>query len=209
MVRGDLISTAMESLIEFLFAIDRSLFFFCNRMLENVLFDVAMPFITDLNKKPAALVIVGILWLLLLWRGGNGGRIAALLLIPTIAFSDQLNSSFLKHLVDRPRPCHVLADVHLLVTCGSGYSFPSSHAVNNFAGALVLSYFLPRWTWAFFAYAGLVAFSRIYVGVHYPSDVVAGAIVGLICASLVILLFRIAEHWWYARARSRRDHHEA
>jgi len=199
----------MESLIQFLHTIDRNLFSFCNKTLQNALLDAVMPFITDLNKNPAALVVVGILWLLLLWRGGNGGRVAALLLVPTIAFSDQLNSSLLKHLIVRPRPCHVLTDVHLLVTCGSGYSFPSSHAVNNFAGALVLSYFLPRWTWAFFAFAGLVAFSRIYVGVHYPADVLAGAIIGLICASLVILLFTIAEHWWNTIKRSRQDLHES
>lgn len=183
-------------MIDVLNSIDRSLFYFCNRTLQNVVFDAVMPFVTDLNKKPFVLVIVGILWLLLLVKGGKSGRIAALLLIPAIVFSDQLNSSLLKHLVDRPRPCHMLPGVHLLVSCGSGYSFPSSHAVNNLAGALVLAYFLPRWTWAFFSFAALVAFSRLYVGVHFPSDVVAGAIIGLICASLIILLFRVGELWW-------------
>lgn len=179
--------------------IDRQLFHFLNQGLRNPLFDILMPFVTDLNRKPLALVVVLILWLLLLFRGGTNGRIAALLLIPTIVVSDQLNSSWLKFILERARPCHELLDVRLLVGCGSGLSFPSSHAVNNFAAALILSYFLPRWTWAFFTFAGIVAFSRIYVGVHYPSDVLAGAILGMAIAGVIILLFGFVESWWTHR----------
>lgn len=161
-----------------------------------------MPFLTDLNKKPVALVVVGILWLLLLINGGRNGRIAALLLIPTIIISDQLNSSFLKFIIDRLRPCHMLSDVHLLVPCGSGYSFPSSHAVNNFAAGIVLAYFLPRWAWAFLTFAGIVAFSRVYVGVHYPSDILAGSVVGLAVGAGVIFVYNRAEDWWVKRKTS-------
>ena len=187
---------------ELLLEIDRSLFHFCNQGLRNWFFDAIFPFLTDLNRKPIALVIVGILWLLLLLKGGRHGRFAALLLIPTIALSDQLSSSVLKFLIERARPCHDLANVHLLIGCGSGYSFPSSHAVNNFAGAIVLSYFLPRWTWAFFSFAALVAFSRVYVGVHYPSDVIGGAIIGLLIGAAVITSFRVFEEWWIRQKRS-------
>jgi undecaprenyl-diphosphatase len=176
--------------------VDKELFLFLNQGVRNWLFDAVLPFLTDTNRKPVGIVILAILWILLLTKGGRPGRIAALLLIPTIALGDQLNSSFLKFVLDRPRPCHELANVHLLVGCGSGYSFPSSHAVNNFASALVLSYFLPRWTWAFFCYASVIAFSRIYVGVHYPSDVVAGAIIGLAVGLVVIAAFRRGEEWW-------------
>ena len=184
---------------DLLLELDRSLFYFCNQDLRNWFFDAVLPFLTDLNRKPVALVIVGILWLLLLIKGGRHGRIAALLLVPTITLSDQLSSSVLKFLIERARPCQELTNVHLLVGCGSGYSFPSSHAVNNFAGAIVLSYFLPRWTWAFFSFAALIAFSRVYVGVHYPSDVVGGAIIGLIIGSGVIIAFRLIEEWWIRR----------
>ena len=184
---------------EFLLELDRSLFYFCNQNLHNWLFDNILPFVTDLNKKPVALIVVGILWLLLLTKGGRHGRRAALLLIPTIAISDQFSSSVLKYLIERVRPCHELPDVRLLVGCGSGYSFPSSHAVNNFAAAIVLAYFLPRWTWAFFSFAGVIAFSRVYVGVHYPSDVIGGAVIGLCIGGCIIGIYRMAEEWWMRR----------
>jgi membrane-associated phospholipid phosphatase len=189
--------------MEFFWNIDRIVFYFCNHSVQNGLFDAVLPVVTDLNKHWYGIWLAAILWLFLLLRAGTPGRIAALLLIPTITFSDQLNSSLLKFLFVRPRPCHALPDVHLLVGCGSGYSFPSSHAVNTFAAALVLAYFLPRWTWAFFSFAIIVAFSRVYVGVHYPSDVLAGSIIGLLCGSLVILVFRTIERWWVARRRER------
>jgi undecaprenyl-diphosphatase len=185
--------------MEFFWNIDRALFYFCNHGLQNRLFDAVMPVVTDLNQHWYGLWFAALLWLLLLVRGGKAGRIAALLLVPTVTFTDQLNSFFLKNLIVRLRPCHTLPDVHLLVGCGGGHSFPSSHAVNTFAAALVLAYFLPRWTWAFFSFAIIVAFSRVYVGVHYPSDVLGGSIIGLLCSGLVILLFRAIEEWWLNR----------
>ena len=185
---------------------DRELFYFLNQNLQNWFFDQILPFLTDMNRNPIGIAIYAILWLLLLTKGGRHGRIAALLLIPTIALSDQLSSSFLKFIVDRTRPCHELANVHLLVGCGSGYSFPSSHAVNNFAAAVVLSYFMPRWTWGFICYASIIAFSRIYVGVHYPSDVVAGAVIGAVVGFLVIGVFRQIEELWRSRARTSGAH---
>ena len=186
-------------MLDALVSIDKELFYFFNQGVQNWLFDEVLPFLTDINRKPVGIVILAILWLLLLTKGGRPGRFAALLLLPTIALSDQLNSSFLKFIIDRPRPCHELANVHLLVGCGSGYSFPSSHAVNNFAAAAILSYFLPRWVWGFFCYACVIAFSRVYVGVHYPSDVLTGSIVGLMIGFGVVVVFRQLEEWWRRR----------
>ncbi len=187
---------------DMLLDLDRNLFYFCNQGLSNSLFDTILPFLTDYTRKPISLIVVGILWLLLLIKAGRAGRIAALLLIPTIALSDQLNSSLLKFMIQRPRPCHVLSNIHLLVGCGSGYSFPSSHAVNNFAAAIVLAYFIPKWSWAFLSFAALIAFSRVYVGVHYPSDVVGGAVLGIVIGGFVILVFRQFEEWLIRRRRS-------
>jgi undecaprenyl-diphosphatase len=173
--------------------IDTVLFYFINHNLQNGFFDYCMPVLTDYVKQKAVLgfAIALVLWMLI--RGKPNVRLAAILLILTILVSDQLNSFVIKNLFARLRPCHVLPGVHLLVGCGSGYSFPSSHAVNNFAGAMVLAFCIPRWRWAFFGFAALIAFSRVYVGVHYPFDVLGGAAVGLCCAGFVIALYLISE----------------
>ncbi len=189
--------------MDILQAIDVSLFRSLNGGLANPVFDLLMPFLTDLNKQKIVLVLVAVIILWMLVKGDRSIRWAAVLLIVTIAVSDQLSSSVIKHWFERPRPCHMLANVRLLVDCGSGFSFPSSHAVNNFAGALVLAWFIPRGVWWFFGFAAVVAFSRIYVGVHYPLDILGGAVIGLVCGGLVLVLFHALDRTWSTRGPRR------
>lgn len=183
-----------------LYSIDVAVFHFINGTLANPVFDVVMPVLTDINKTLYGKVIAGLIWLLLIWKGGNRGRIVAILLVPLIFFSDQLSSSLIKKLVARPRPCHIIgetpvvANIRLLVDCGSGFSFPSSHAVNNFAAASLFAYFYRKWTWAFATFASVVALSRVWVGVHYPSDIVGGAVIGVLCAVMILALWTLLSH---------------
>ena len=190
-------------MLDFLNSIDITLFRFINGNLRNSVFDVLMPFITDLNKQRIVLVFVVLILLWMFIRGKRHVRIAGFLLVITIVISDQVSSSVIKYWFDRPRPCFVLHNVHLLISCGSGFSFPSSHAVNNFAGALLLAFFFPRAKWWFFGFATIVAFSRVYVGVHYPFDVIGGAVIGLFCAGGVLFLFLALEKLWYRILLSR------
>jgi undecaprenyl-diphosphatase len=188
---------------EWLQHLDTQAFLFVNHRMENPVFDLVMPFLTDLHHSRIALAVVVALLLWMVVKGSRPVRLAAVLILPTILISDQFASAVIKALVDRPRPCHILGDVRLLVDCGGGLSFPSSHAVNHFAAALVLAYFMPRGTWWLFGYASIIAFSRVYVGVHYPLDVIGGAAIGMIVGALVIMAFHICESWW-DRRRMRR-----
>jgi undecaprenyl-diphosphatase len=178
---------------DFLQQLDTLCFYFFNRTIQNSFFDVLMPWITDLNKQRPVLAVVAILLGTLAYRGGRKERVAVFVLVVAVAISDHMNSSIVKYLLERPRPCHVLTNVHLLVGCGSGYSFPSSHAVNNFCGAIVLAFFFQKAARWLFLFAATVAFSRVYVGVHYPSDVLAGAVIGLACGLTAIGLFLLLE----------------
>ncbi|MEK6650332.1 MAG: phosphatase PAP2 family protein [Bacteroidota bacterium] len=169
-----------------LYRVDVWLFHLINGSWTNPVFDIVMPFVTDLNRQPWMLALVAAFVVWALWRGGLRGRQAVLVLVLTILIMDQFSSAVLKDLFVRPRPCHELSDFRLLVGCGAGKAFPSSHAVNTFAGALVLGFFYPRAFWYLMGYAVLVAYSRVYVGVHYPLDVIGGGVVGLFGAAIVL-----------------------
>jgi undecaprenyl-diphosphatase len=181
---------------DILLSIDKAIFTFFNSTLANPVFDYIMPQITDWNQSPVGIGLFAILWFTIFFKGGKKGKIIALSLIPLIAMSDQISSNVLKSIVARPRPCHlidgkpVMEHLHLLVSCGAGYSFPSSHAANNFAFATFIAYYYRRWSWLAFIYAGIMGFSRISVGVHYPSDVLGGAVVGVVCAFSLILIWK-------------------
>ncbi|MHB1049792.1 MAG: phosphatase PAP2 family protein [Bacteroidota bacterium] len=165
-------------MIDFLYSLDVTLFFFINQSMANPVFDWLMPIITDLNHNFIARIVV-LMWIgLIIWKGGSQGRITIGVLIVAIIISDQFNSAFMKDLFGRVRPCKSLEGVRLLVDCGGGLSFPSSHAVNNFTGAAVISHFYKKQAKYWYVFAALVAFTRPYVGVHYPSDIVAGGLIG-------------------------------
>lgn len=113
-------------------------------------------------------------------------------LVVSVAVLDPLSHHFLKETIARQRPYLVLGDVYKLVESGGG-SFPSNHAVNNAAAAVVNTVFLPRLAWLWWTIAVVVSISRVYVGVHYPSDVVAGFLIGCCVGYGFARLFTMAD----------------
>lgn len=115
--------------------------------------------------------------------------IVVMIFILGIVVSDQVSAHVLKPFFGRPRPCHAL-DIHTLVDCGTGYSFPSAHASNFFTLAFLSQLFLSEYKIKYIAIciAIAVSFAQIYVGVHYPSDIMGGIVLGLIISLLAYIV---------------------
>ncbi len=168
-------------------ALDVILFFFVNQNLQNNFFDIFMPFIT---KKAWMVFLPLVLWCAV--RDRKTATIALVLGIGGILLADWAGNTF-KYIFERIRPCHVLEGVRLLVGCGKSFSMPSNHAANAFA--FMTPFFLlqkSRIRYIFVAVAAMVGFSRIYVGVHYPSDVLAGAFLGTLVSASILRLYGAA-----------------
>lgn len=169
-----------------LFVLDVAVFRLVNFHMANGSFDVVMPFITDIaHWRPIILAIA----VFLLTIGGRRGRWLFAAIVVTVALTDGVISHTLKHWLDKPRPFLVLDGVRLLAGGGGG-SFPSAHAANLFALATVTSAFYRRLRWPAFGFASLIAFSRVYTGVHYPSDVLGGGLLGILAGLFVVWMVR-------------------
>lgn len=155
-------------------AIDQWLFYAINTGLANPVSDVFFPFITDPDNM---VWVYGAFALFLIIKYRWTGATCVLLMVVGAGCSDALGNE-LKDLIGRLRPCRALEDVHLLVHCGMGKSFPSNHAINNFAFAAVVWHRFPSFGKAACVVAALVALSRVVVGVHYPFDILGGAALG-------------------------------
>lgn len=129
---------------------------------------------------------------------GNRAYFWIIGVVLTAALSDLVSSQVIKQHIARVRPCQDPAVSPLLRIfinyCPSSSSFTSSHATTHFAQAvfffLTLRPVIGRWSWLFFAWAGLVSYSQVYAGVHYPFDVLCGAILGCGIGFLVAKMFQ-------------------
>jgi undecaprenyl-diphosphatase len=110
-------------------------------------------------------------------------------LVLTVGIADVTSSRLIKPIVHRLRPCNTTflqKEVTVLVDCGSGFSFPSTHATNHFAiASFVTSTFFTKNRWLWWIWATSVAFAQVYVGVHFPMDVLGGAALGIAIGALV------------------------
>lgn len=172
----------MEGLLNSIDAFDRAVVDWIQANLQWDWLTAAMNIVTD---KVYWYLPLAALLIFFIVKGGRL-RAAAILFLPLILLSDAGTARLLKPLFGRPRPLG-----------HAGLSLPSVHAANAFAIATLLSHFVRRLPFSIFAFvaAALVAYSRVHLGVHYHTDVVAGAAVGIADAIIIIVIYLIFRDW--------------
>ncbi|MFN4085215.1 MAG: phosphatase PAP2 family protein [Spirosomataceae bacterium] len=174
--------------------LDHSLFFFLNGW-HSPESDVFWGIVTH---RFTWIPLYFILILVILWKVPKGGVIIAYFLV-SVGVADRFTSGLMKPTFKRLRPCHnveMVDRVHVIGSCGGQYGFASSHAANTFALAMAFSLTFPRqkrikysmWGWAF-----LVSISRVFVGAHFPGDLIVGALVGVFFSWVI---FRLIQSRW-------------
>jgi 4-amino-4-deoxy-L-arabinose transferase-like glycosyltransferase/membrane-associated phospholipid phosphatase len=191
--------------------LDTGLFHFINGSLGNPPCDWLMPILSGGGGVMqwfvpfAVALVIGILCF-----GNARARLCALMIFLVIALGDPLIVNTIKHAVDRPRPCITLSNVVERLGCTETGSMPSAHAANWFAMTMIMFLFYRRSAWFMLPMALAVSFSRVYNGVHYPSDVLAGAILGAGYAAAFAIAIEMAwqnfgKKWfplWHAKLPS-------
>ena len=163
--------------------LDTSILLFIQENLRFPFLNIIMVFFTKLGDIGFIWIVTG-LFLLIKKSTRNGGIVVLACLLAAYV----INDLGLKLLIARPRPYATIDGLSILVKPLSSYSFPSGHANSSFAAALALTLIFHRKGALFYILAFIIAFSRCYVGVHYPSDVVGGALVGTLVSLAVYLI---------------------
>jgi len=167
---------------------DIYIFYKINRGLQNSLFDILMPFVTNYRNWYFIILLTILLFIVRDWKKG---LVTILLVIIAVSISDYFNSHIVKYFFGRLRPCNKLPieTLNLIIGCPHNPSFPSSHASNIFLNLTVLAYRYRRLLIPMLFISVLVCLSRVYLGLHYPSDVIVGGIFGIFYGSVVIYLY--------------------
>lgn len=173
---------------------DQELFLFLNG-LNAPFFDFLMYWISD---KYIWVPFYAFLMALIIKSYRIEAILVAVIIALVVTMTDQSSVKLFKDVFERLRPCHEPALDGLVHTvrgrCGGQFGFVSSHAANAFGMAVLVTLLLKnhfRWIgWVLLPWAAVVAYSRVYLGVHYPGDIIVGAMLGILCGYMAFFIFR-------------------
>ena len=172
-------------MMEAILQLDTALFHWINDGWSNPVLDLILPAVRN-KYLWIPLYVFCLSWILFNLSLKQSGYVIFFVIVSIFA-SDTISSKFIKYQVQRPRPCHeqqMDPPVIQRVSCGSGYSFTSSHAANHFCIAAffvtVFGAYMRKWKHLWWVWASLVALAQVYVGLHYPLDILGGGLLGTI-----------------------------
>lgn len=168
-------------MIEYINKFDLSILNFIHDNFQNYFFDKIMPPITSLGEYSLFWLILGFVLII-----SKKYRKVGILTVLTILLTIIIDGAIIKNIVQRPRPFLQVTTINMLITKPLDYSFPSVHTAAAVAACLVLFKTIKKYSIPFIFLAILIAFSRLYLFVHYPSDVLGGVILGLVSSKIVL-----------------------
>jgi len=176
-------------------SIDNAILLFIQEHLRSGFVNAVMIFFSAIGTLGLIWIAAGIAMLIT-----KKYRRTGIVLLVCLAATWVLNDLVIKTLIQRPRPYLSLHELSILVPRRNDYSFPSGHTSTSFACAFVMARMNGRrWAWVYII-AAMIALSRLFVGIHYPSDVLAGALFGTLSAAVISVLalrlpfFRKSDH---------------
>lgn len=174
-------------MLETLLNLDGGFLLFLQESVRNPILDNLMIFITSLGNG-GMIWIVATIVLLIPKKTRKAGIMSAVALLGSLI----INNNIVKNIVQRPRPFVTFTDLQIIIPTPSEFSFPSGHTSSSFAAAAVFYRHLPKkFGIPSVVLAGLIGFSRLYVGVHYPTDVIAGVLMGILLSYLAEFLVNL------------------
>lgn len=161
--------------------IDINILYWIQNNLQNSFLNPIMIFFTSLGNLGLIWIAISILLIL-----SKKYRKIGLLTLAALIVNTILGEGILKHIIERPRPFTTYPDLHIIIPKPTSYSMPSGHTSASFAAAFMLAYSFKNLKVYIYLLASLIAFSRLYLLVHYPSDVLTGILLGYISFLIVI-----------------------
>jgi len=164
---------------------DNYILLIIKKYVHNKYLDIIMPIVTFTGNLGVVWVVIAVALII-----DKPYRVIGKSIILTLIIGTIVGEGIVKHIVRRVRPCNKQAGISPINLNPISYSFPSGHTLSSFAAAEMLSMYFTQYRLIFMLMAFLIALSRLYLYVHYPTDVIAGFIIGVLCSKIIFFILQ-------------------